>query len=262
MEDDIPKLKKMIAEYAERSCPQPPRPVVTADMILHGRDITYENAASLLRLQPFGEKNPEPVFALPGAVVSAVYPLSNGEHTKLTVRYDGREASVLLFRHKTSDLRYRTGSTVDLMVNMRAEEYNGSKRVSLIAIDHRFHGMKQDRFFAAADAYEAFSRGEDQNTAFLIRGLPEREEMVYIYNVIKAAGGEMLFEELCSTVEGNPKFNAFKLRVIVDAFCETGLAEFRLSVGRIKLLPPTKRADISEADTIKRLSALCKEGVH
>lgn len=254
-EENIPALRNMIEKYAGDTCASTPRITITADKLLRGADMTYENAVSLKRIQPCGDKNPEPIFALSGAVISAIYPLSNGDHTKILVNYDGANAQVLLFRVKTADFAFKVGDRIDLMANMQAEEYNGNKRVSLLAIDYRPHGAKQDRFFAARDVYDSFRRGEDAPKNLLEKGMPTREEMIAVYNRIKENGGEDTYENLYARLN-MPDMNAFKLQVIIDAFCDTGLLTHTLSTGAVKMLPPTKKVNIMKSETLTKLSAL------
>ncbi len=57
------------------------------DAWVEGRDLTLEFAESLVSLEPFGEGNPEPVFALSGVILSDVRPIgSDGRHLQLSFR--------------------------------------------------------------------------------------------------------------------------------------------------------------------------------
>lgn len=253
-EENIPALREMIEKYAEDTCPVMPKMTLTADKLLRGADITYENAISLKRIQPCGDRNPEPVFALSGAVITAIYPLSNGDHTKIIISYDGANAQVLLFRVKTADFAFKVGDRIDLMANMQAEEYNGNKRVSLMALDYRLHGAKQDRFFAAMDVYGKFRRGENADKNLLAKGEPTRDELISVYNYIKENGSDT-YENLYAKLN-MPDMNAFKLQVIIDAFCDTGLLTYSASTGRVEMIPPTKKVNIMESETLSKLKAL------
>ncbi len=249
-EENIPRLKKMIEEFAASECKTAPKITLCADKLLRGKDITYENAVSLKRIQPCGVGNPEPLFALSGAIVSAVYPLSGGEHTKLILNYDGAVAQALLFRVKTDSLGFKPGDRIDMMANMRAEEYNGKRSASLIAVDFRPHGAKQEKYFAAEEVYLKFRRGESTDKKLLELGLPTRDEMVGVYNAVKLSGGVESIESLYAKL--SPKgINAFKLRIIIDAFCDTRLME--LKRGRAVIIPPTKKEDVMSAETVTAL---------
>ncbi len=249
-EENIPALKKAIEAYAASVCPEMPRITLTADKLLRGADITYENALSLTRIQPCGAGNPEPLFALSGAYITSLTPLSGGEHTRLGISYDGASAQVLLFRRKTSELPFRPGDRIDLMANMQAEEYNGNKRVTLIGADIRPHFSGQDKFFAAEEVYLKFRRGESADKKLLSLGIPTRDEMALVYREVGARGGEAGFENIWALLFPRG-INALKLHIIADAFEDTGLG--RLSGGKIKLKPPKEKVDIMSARTILEL---------
>ncbi len=252
-EENLPLLSEMIEKYAAENISGEVIPEIRADKLLRGEDITPENAASLSRIEPCGCQNPPPVFALSGAVITAIYPLKCGEHTKLEISYDGAKASVLIFRMKTADLPYRVGDRIDLMANMSLNEYKGVKSVSLKAIDHRLHGIRQDRYFAAREVYDRFRRGESVRKELLAKGLPDRNELVELYKLIKSQGGayyEALYPRLCD------KINAFKLRVMIDAFCDTGLMSFSPSTGRIEPLEARSKVDIESSETLRTLRGM------
>ena len=256
-DENIPALKKRIEEYAEKNFPEMPRLTLCADRLLSGGDLTPENAASLSRIEPFGQSNPEPLFALSGARISAVYPLKNGEHTKLELMFDGVRTAALMFRTRTADLPYSAGDSVDIMAAVGLNEYKGTKSVSLRVTDIRPHGIKQDRFFAAISAYESFRRGEiDAGTA--TKGNPTREELVDVYKYISAQKHPLTFERLCAEMSG--KYNVFKLHIIADAFADTGLVLFDPLSGRIEAVKATSRVDIESSGTLKSLRSLIQGG--
>ncbi|MCD8344483.1 MAG: single-stranded-DNA-specific exonuclease RecJ [Oscillospiraceae bacterium] len=252
-EEDIPKLKKMILDYAKENFPSMPRFTLTADKLLRGADITEANINDLSRIEPYGAGNPEPLFALSGAAVLRVVPLKNGEHTKLEVSYDGVHLSCLMFRRKTASIGINQGDKVDLMGTLSINEYNGKKSFNLTVTDYRLHGIRQDRYFAAYDAYESFRRGEDIPLEILKKGRPTREELVSIYKYAFKLAAPFSVTNLSAHLG----INCFKLSVAVDAFCDTGLCRTGEN-GYIELTSPKTRVDIESSQTLMRLDSLIK----
>ncbi|MCD7823684.1 MAG: single-stranded-DNA-specific exonuclease RecJ [Oscillospiraceae bacterium] len=251
---DIPRLKEMILSYAKENFPTMPRFTLTADKLLRGADITEKNIADLARIEPFGAGNPEPLFALSGAAVLKVVPLKNGEHTKLEVSYDGVHLSCLMFRRKTVSAGIQAGDKVDLMGTLSINEYNGRKSFTLTVTDYRLHGIRQDSYFAAYDAYESFRRGEELPLEILKKGRPSREELVSIYKYASGLKAPFAVANLSCRLG----INCFKLSVAVDAFCETGLSRTAEN-GYIELTSPKARVDIESSVTLHRLDSLIKE---
>lgn len=250
--ENIDKLDEMIQEYAAVNHPHMPKFTLTADKLIKGSEISLKNVSDLKRLEPFGAENAEPLFAFSGAKVLAVVPLKNGEHTRLDIEYDGVNLKALLFRQKTSELDIEAGDVIDIMGNLQINSFRGSDSVSLIVSDYRIHGIKQDRFFAAFDAYEAFKRSESLPKEYIAKAIPTREEMAEIYKYISAAQIPLTAENLFARLQ-NKGINAFKLYAVLDAFKESGLAEIEGQSRRIRLIRANKRVDIMSAPTIVRL---------
>ena len=251
-EENLPRLHELIAEYAKDNHREMPRLTINADKLLKGRDLSPDEVMQLRRLEPYGCENAEPVFAISGAEIKAVIPLKNGDHTKLELWYDNAHVSALLFGVKTAELPYAVGDKLDLMANLIVNEYKGTKRVSIRALDYRLHGLRQDRFFAAKDAYFAFKRGEPLSREILAKGNPTREELVSVYKYLSSLGRSVTEQALYERLQSE-SINAFKLSVILDAFCETGLASLNPSSGKIMLLTPSVRVDIESSQTLKAL---------
>lgn len=253
-EEDLTAVYEQIEKYAAENFEKMPEQILNADRLLKAGDLTTANAASLGRLEPFGAGNPEPLFAISGARIDAVYPLKGGEHTKLEISFDGVKVPVLMFRTKTAEFNYSAGDEIDLMANMSLNEYKGNKSVSLRAADIRLHGIRQDAYFAANDAYLRFRRGENSAPGILQKGNPDRSELIEVYKFLAGADG-ISFENLYARLDQR-RFNAFKLRIIIDAFGDAGLVNFSPSTGKIKLLKPTARADLDGSETLKALRAM------
>ncbi len=254
-DENIPTLRKMISEYAKTNHDSMPKVTVTADKLLRGSDILVSLVEELSKIEPYGTQNPEPIFALSGAEVKNIIPLKNGEHTKLEIIYDGVKASALMFKAKTAELMYKVGDKIDLMVNLGVNEFRGTKSVSLKVIDSRLHGVKQDRFFAAFDAYERFERNEAQPKEILSKGNPTRQELVLVYKYIASLGAKITFEALYARLLPQD-INAFKLQIIIDAFADTGLIKYSKQSKMIEISAPTAKVDIESSDTLKKLRSL------
>ncbi len=254
-DSDIPAFRQMVSEYAQANHESMPRMTLYADKLLKSGDINVTLVEELSKIEPFGTQNPEPVFALSGAEIRSVIPLKNGEHTKLELWYGDSKVSALMFKAKTAELPYRVGDKIDLMVNLSVHEFRGNKSVSLKVIDSRLHGIKQDRYFAALDAYEHFIRKEPQPKEVIAKGNPTREELVAVYKYIASLGSAVTFESLYARLV-SPSMNAFKLKVILQAFIETGLISHSNQTHLIKLSTPTSRVDIESSETLINLRSL------
>ena len=102
-------------------------------------DVVVENVGDLTKslcwelslLEPYGEGNPEPVFKLTGVeVLSAKRMGAEGKHLRLNVKgKDGRSVKLVAFFAPDEWLEVREGERLDVLVNLRINEYNGIRTV-------------------------------------------------------------------------------------------------------------------------------------
>ncbi len=108
------------------------------EKILAPEEKTMEFVSALRLLEPFGEANPKPLFALTAASVYNVqYMGSEGQHVRFTaVCADGIEIPCVLFRRAAEygDLLY-TARRVDVAGELGINEFNGRRRLQLTVKD-------------------------------------------------------------------------------------------------------------------------------
>lgn len=242
--ESIPEFMKSIQRYALENFPQMPVFTVKADKLLMPEDLTTENIGGLSILEPFGAGNPSPVFAICGAVLKELLPLSGGAHTKLKLIYGTMAIEALLFRTSPDDVKLKRDDVCDLLVSAGVNVYNGRTSLSLIVQDYRRSGMKQAKYFAAASAYEQLVRGEELSKAYYAAIAPSREELVAAYKAVPEAGVDMdaLFMQL-----QNIEMNYCKLRVCIDVFSELGLVHTDNYHGIVKRLPVKGKVNLEDS---------------
>lgn len=242
--ESIPEFMKSVQKYALENFPQMPVFTVKADKLLMPEDLTTENIGGLSILEPFGAGNPSPVFAICGAVLKELVPLSGGAHTKLKLIYGTMAIEALLFRTSPDDVKLKRDDVCDLLVSAGVNVYNGRTSLSLIIQDYRRSGMKQAKYFAAAAAYEQLVRGEELSMAYYAAIAPSREELVAAYKAVPEAGADIdaLFMQL-----QNIEMNYCKLRVCIDVFSELGLVKTDNYHGIVKRLPVKGKVNLEDS---------------
>ena len=113
------------------------------EKVLAADEKTIEFADALRLLEPFGEANPKPLFALTAASVYNVqYMGSEGQHVRFTAACaDGIEVPCVLFRHAADyeELLY-TARLVDVAGELGINEFNGRRRLQLTVKDIKRSG--------------------------------------------------------------------------------------------------------------------------
>lgn len=137
--DDICEFDKLINTYAENVLTDDDLlPSVRIDSRISIYDLTIQNAEKILILEPFGMGNPQPVFALINATITATRALSEGKHCKLTLTKDGKNVDVLGFGMGELMQKFVVGDKLDIAFIMDINMFRGEKTLQLILKDARF----------------------------------------------------------------------------------------------------------------------------
>lgn len=253
---DIPAFRKKIAEYASERYPTSPRLTLEADKILKPNDLTLSSVESLKILEPFGEQNKKPVFAILGAKIETIQPLSNGKHTKLQLNFEGTKTSALLFGVSPDELPLLQGELANLLVTLECNEFQGRRSVTCRVIDCRKHGLPQQKYFSAKDVYEKYMRGDGISKQLKQRIVPVREDLIKVYTAIPVKGSileDALFSLLCFDTD---TMNYCKLKFCLDIFIQLGLIVFDATNGKISRLPVVRKVDLETAALLQELRCL------
>lgn len=230
--ENLQKLCDKVAEYSKNNYPSMPKLEIAIDKVLRSADITVENAKALEILEPFGESNPQPVFAMLGARAERIVPLSNGKHTRLEVSYDNALVSVLIFSVSPEDTGIAKGDILDLLVTLETNEYNGKTSVSIKAKDYRSHHIKQERYFAAKDCYERIKRGEPIDDKLKKIVVPSMKELTELLDYLKTINAQTRIDFIYSKILSDT-FNYAKYRNCLDIFEELNFIEINHSAERV-----------------------------
>ena len=116
---------------------------LSIEKVLEPSEKTLEFANALKLLEPFGETNPKPLFAIGGAdVYNVQYMGSEGQHVRFTAAgSDGVEVSCVLFRRAAdfADL-LRSGAKLDVAGELGINEFNGHRKLQLTVKDIKRSG--------------------------------------------------------------------------------------------------------------------------
>lgn len=114
-------------------------PAIQIDCEISGRECSLETAQELLQLAPFGAGNPEPVFALCGAIVEACRSIGDqGRHRQIRVRTrDGCRVDGVAFGVAAGEMLFEPGERISLAGNLGINAWNGQNMVRFTILDAR-----------------------------------------------------------------------------------------------------------------------------
>ena len=252
-EKDIEAFTAKVYEFSA-ALEKPAVKTLFADKALMPEDINTEMVKGLSVLEPTGEGNPKPLFAILGARVRDIIGLKDNAHTKITFDYGRITAQALFFGKDPRTLCFGRGDSIDMLAELEINVFNGKESVSIKVCDHRLSGVKQERYFAAKDTYEKLMNGEELPVNYVKKIIPERSELVAVYkylNSVRETELDTMFMRL-----SDDNMNYCKLRIITDIFRDKGLIEYEAASMKIKMLPVTKKVDLEESETLVKLRSM------
>ena len=204
--DDFARAMReyILAHRTDPSCSDPR----CIDCEVSLQELTVSDVRDLSRLAPFGEGNPEPVFALQGAVISDVTPLKDGLHTRLSVSSGGITMTALCFGRAPWHLGIKNGDRADLLFVPQVNTFRGTCSVNLILRDlWRYPDADEQKYIAFCE--------KSPLSADHVRSLiPDRSEFAAVWRILNTRR----YEELASL-----PIPRGRLAVIFDVFAEAGL---------------------------------------
>ncbi len=252
-QENIGALCSKIYDYAD-SMEKLPVQELAADKLLKPQDLTVENVRGLRALEPFGAGNPVPTFAILGARVLVVTPLSQGKHTKIDFDYGGYKGQALFFSLAPEKACFKVGDRIDMLVRLDINVFRGVESVSIKVIDHRLSGVKQERYFAAKQCYEKLMRGEKLPPAYIKKMIPTRDELIRVYkyiNSVRSTTADHMFMNL-----GDESMNYCKMRICMDIFKDKELVEYRPATMKLTACEVKSRVDLEQSPTLMKLKEM------
>jgi single-stranded-DNA-specific exonuclease len=142
-EENLPALRERMNALMEAQLSA--RPDILTESIriekaLDADEKTLQFAAQLKKLEPYGEANPKPLFALQRVRPANVsFMGAGGQHLRFTARGEDRaDVSCVLFKRAQAFAPLLTeGCPVDVAGELNINEYNGSRRLQFTVKDIR-----------------------------------------------------------------------------------------------------------------------------
>lgn len=253
----INEFKESIKQYTKENFKVMPLRTLTAVKVLTTEDLNIKNIENLKVLEPFGEGNPRPLFAMIGWKISEIIPLSEGRHIKLKLKWGNMEISALMFGTSPQNFKLNKGDIGDFLTYLDINEYNGNKSISAKIQDYRLNGLKQSRYFAAKETYEQYMLGETIDSKLFPRIIPSRDDLALIYNAIPK--NDITLDELFSILTVND-INYCKLKFAIDAFSELKLIKYNAVSDRITKLNVKSKVDLESSKILTTLRSELQNG--
>lgn len=253
MKSDIDNFDNALQKYAADNFPVMPVLTLHADKLITPQELSVQSIATLSMLEPCGEGNPQPLFAMLSVRLLDYAALSGGAHTKLKLTYGNSGFYGLMFGMKTAEFPYKAGDILDILAYPEINTYNGNTSVTIRIADLRKSGIKQQQYFAAKDAYEKYKRGEGAEKALVTRIVPDRNDLIAIYREVPTTA--VSFDSAYASVHSDA-INYCKFRLALDIFEELGLFAVDRYCETVSRIPTKTKVDLDSSAILSELKKL------
>ena len=100
-------------------------PIINVDAKINLNEVNRETVESLKQLEPFGEGNKTPIFALKNLKVDSIRSLSEGKHIKMTLKDGNSVVNAIGFNLGYLADEYRIGDKIDVVGTLEINSFNG-----------------------------------------------------------------------------------------------------------------------------------------
>lgn len=265
--ENIPAFKARMAAYADAHVqPGDLMPLVQIDCAITPAFITEASIEGLAALEPFGMKNPQPVFSMDNMYVEDITPISSDRHVRLTLVKDGMSYTAMLFGTGAGGCGFAQGNFVDAAFHLEINEYRGRRSVQLVLKDVRLSECELLADQKLLNLYNRYMSDAALTSAEARVLLPSRPELVAVWRHIISRSEEGRLSVHSNALsrrvqwESKREINIGKLFVCLDVFSESSLLSYNFRDGLLNIILKhyEGKADISKSVVLKTLQSMSK----
>ena len=216
--DRVDELRRALTAYYAAHPPDTV-PALEADLFVDDPALLSSACVeSLDLLEPCGNGNPRPLLYLDEAMLTAVTPIGDGKHLRITVHKFGEDYDCVFFSRTIEKLDAAPGQRVDLMFTPQINDFRGRQTIQLVLADLRIHGE---------DLCRRLLMGERPAREETAAYLPERVDFTDLWRHLGGLGGRF-----CGRLQELPVLfgsEMEKICICLAVMDELGLARVSLT---------------------------------
>ena len=196
-----------------------------AEAEISEKDVVMETVVDISKLEPYGAKNPEPIFVLKNVTIEEIAPLSMGKHTRMFLRKNQIGMSAVCFGHNLIDEGFGFGHCVDVLCSVNINEFRGNKTVQLIVRDIDY---SETMLSEISEQENRFLKLKSGIGFFGEQDVPKREDFALLYKWICKENYKK--EKSLTLIKLKNVFSCFsylKILIILETFQECELIEWK-----------------------------------
>ncbi len=178
-QENIEVFRRSINEFADNL--DYIAPVLHIDCRLNASALTVDLATALKVLEPYGPKNPVPVFGLWGVKLERISSIGAGKHLRLLFSSNINSFTALLFGVTEEDFCFNVGDILDLAVSVEENLYKGELGLSVQIKAIRKNGTNDEDLFGSLELWENYLSEKQCDFATIC---PTREQVGEVYKYL------------------------------------------------------------------------------
>lgn len=119
------------------------KPFINIDLLLEPDDVTVDLVEQISQLEPFGQSNPSPIFAIKNLKIKEKR-LMGENRNHLRLKCIGGNSELTCIRWKDGDISLVQGDPLDIAFHPQINEFNGNTSVQLILDDIHSEYLKEE----------------------------------------------------------------------------------------------------------------------
>ena len=214
---DIEHFRLKINDYLLKNTVFSP-PCVRLDCKLNPIALSTDICYSFASLEPFGQKNPTPVFGLFECTIDRITPIGSGKHLRIFLKRENVTFQAVLFGCNEENFAFQIGDTVDLAVGLEINSYNGNQNLSIKIKEMRLSDCDEEKLFSDISKCDClFSETDVEYSPISL----SREEIGEVYRSITAPKSkEFIINRFLKTL------GYAKVYIAIEILCELSLIKF------------------------------------
>lgn len=129
------------------------KPFINIDLLLEPDDVTVDLVEQISQLEPFGQSNPSPIFALKNLKIKEKRLMGENKN-HLRLKCIGGSSELTCIRWQEGDISLVQGDPLDIAFHPQINEYNGNTSVQLILDDVHSEYLKEEENLPKQKLYD------------------------------------------------------------------------------------------------------------
>jgi single-stranded-DNA-specific exonuclease len=222
---NLESFRKRLNEYAKMQIASSDCTIKThVEAEISEKEVTMESVNEISKLEPYGAKNPEPIFILKDLHIVEIAPLSMGKHTRIFFEKNDYGLPSICFGHNLINEGFSIGDSVDVLCSISINEFRGNKSVQLIIRDIDYSDWTWNEIEEIENEFSMLKSGEYICSE---KSIPKRDEFAAVYKLLRdlgyTKGKQITIMKLMASL---PNISYLKALIILEVFAECELIEW------------------------------------